>query len=98
MATRVPAEMTMEIMRALMDDVILVDDDQLRQASYLILKHTHNLAEGAGSAALAAALAERERFAGCHVVGILSGGNLDLAELPSILAAAKSVKPQANRQ
>ena len=37
MATRVPAEMTMEIMSALMDDVILVDAEQLRQASYLIL-------------------------------------------------------------
>ena len=90
MATRVPAEMTMEIMSALMDDVILVDDEQLRQASYLILKHTHNLAEGAGAATLAAALAHRDRFAGCHVVGILSGGNLDLAELPSILAHAQS--------
>ena len=95
-ATRVPAEMTMEIMRALMDDVILVDDDQLRHASYLILKHTHNLAEGAGSAALAAALAERQRFAGRHVVGILSGGNLDLAVLPAILAAAKSTKSPEN--
>ena len=97
MATRVPAEMTMQIMRALMDDVILVDDDQLRRAAYLILKHTHNLAEGAGSAALAAALAERKRFAGRHVVGILSGGNLDLCELPSILAAAKLANPLENQ-
>jgi threonine dehydratase len=84
-ATRRPAEMTLEIMQALLDDVILVSDDELRQAVYLILKHTHNLAEGAGAAPLAAALKHRARFANRTVVGILSGGNLDLAELPRIL-------------
>ena len=84
-ATRAPAEMTLEIMRALMDDVILVGEDELRLAAYWILKHTHNLAEGAGAGALAAAFKSRERFAGQRVVGILSGGNLDLAELPRIL-------------
>lgn len=86
MATRVPAEMTLDIMRELMDDAILVDDDELRRAVYWILDHAHNLAEGAGAAALAAAYRERHRFAGQTVVGILSGGNLDLARLPGILA------------
>ncbi len=85
MATRVPAEMTLEIMRQLMDDVIVVDDDELRRAVYQMLRLTHNLAEGAGAAALAAAYKERERFRGKTVVGILSGGNLDLAELPAVL-------------
>lgn len=89
MATRVPAEMTLDIMRQLMDDVILVSDDELRLAAYHILLQTHNLAEGAGAAALAAALKERARFAGQKVVGILSGGNLNLAELPRILAAGE---------
>ena len=84
-ATRAPAEMTLEIMRALMDDVILVGEDELRLAAYWILKHTHNLAEGAGAGALAAAFKERGRFTGKRVVGILSGGNLDLAELPRVL-------------
>jgi threonine dehydratase len=86
MATRVPASMTLEIMRRLLDDVILVSDDDLRRGVYQILHHTHNLAEGAGAAALAAAWKERERFRGKTVVGVLSGGNLDLAELPRILA------------
>ncbi|MBI1901995.1 MAG: threonine dehydratase [Planctomycetia bacterium] len=87
LATRVPAEMTLAILRELMDDVILVTDDELRGAVRLILEQTHNLAEGAGAATLAAALKHRERFRGQKVVGILSGGNLDLAELPKILAA-----------
>lgn len=84
-ATRRPAEMTLDIMRELMDDALLVNDDELRQAVRWILEDTHNLAEGAGAAALAAAYRYRERFAGKTVVGVLSGGNLDLAQLPGIL-------------
>jgi threonine dehydratase len=86
-ATRVPAEMTLNILNELLDDVILVSDDELRRAVFWMLQHTHNLAEGAGAATLAAALHERDRFAGQKVVGVLSGGNLDLAELPAILSA-----------
>ncbi len=87
MATRVPAEMTLEIMRALLDDVLLVDDEDLRRACYTLLDQTHNLAEGAGAAALAAAFKYRDRFRGKTVVGVLSGGNLDPAQLSAILQA-----------
>jgi threonine dehydratase len=86
-ATRVPAEMTLNILNELLDDVILVSDDDLRRAVFSMLEHTHNLAEGAGAATLAAAMHDRERFAGLKVVGVLSGGNLDPAELPAILNA-----------
>lgn len=86
MATRQPAEMTLEIMRRYIADLLLVSDDELRQAIGLLLRHTHNLAEGAGAAALAAAWKQRDRLAGQTVVGVLSGGNLDLRELPGILA------------
>ena len=85
MATRIPADMTLEIMRALMDDVVLVSEDELRHSAYRILKHTHNLAEGAGASAFAAVFKERERFRGQTIVGILSGGNLAMSELPEIL-------------
>jgi threonine dehydratase len=87
MATRVPASLTFEIIQRLMDDVILVTDEELRLAVYQLLKHTHNLAEGAGAATLAAAWKSRDRLQGKSVVGVLSGGNLDLAHLPAILAA-----------
>lgn len=89
MATRVPAQMTLDIMRELMDDVILVSDDELRHGVYQILKHTHNLAEGAGAATFAAAYKCRDRFQGKKVVGVLSGGNLDLAELPRVLTLSR---------
>jgi threonine dehydratase len=70
--------------------VVLVNDDQLRQACWWILKYSHNLPEGAGAAALAAAYKCRERFAGKRVVGILSGGNVDLNELPQVLRVGRN--------
>ncbi len=87
MATRVPAEMTLEIMREVVDDVLLVSDDDLRRACRTYLDQTHNLVEGAGAASLAAAVVHRERFQGQTVVGIVSGGNLDPDQLPEILAS-----------
>jgi threonine dehydratase len=85
MATRVPASMTLEIMRRLVHDMVLVSDDELREAIVLLLRLTHNLAEGAGAASTAAAFQMRERLAGKTVVGVFSGGNLDLRELARIL-------------
>lgn len=85
-ATRLPAEMTMNIMRHLMDDALLVSDDEMRLAIKHLLRHTHNLAEGSGAASLAAAIRYKERFEGRKVVGILSGGNLAMDELTCILA------------
>ncbi len=87
LATRVPAQMTLEIMWDVMDEVITVTEDELRRACCWILKDTHSLAEGAGAATLAAAYKLRDQLHGQTAVAILSGGNLDLAELPAVLAA-----------
>ena len=84
-ATRSSAELTLEIMKSVVDDFLLVSEDEMRIAAYHILKETHNLVEGAGAAALAAVLKNKDRFQGKTVVAILSGGNLNLAELPEIL-------------
>jgi threonine dehydratase len=85
LATRMPATMTLELMRRLVADMVLVSDAELRDGVRLLLRLTHNLAEGAGAAATAAALRMRDQLAGKRVVGILSGGNLDLRELVRIL-------------
>jgi len=87
-ATRMPADMTLEIMRQYVHDMVLVGDDELRAAIRLLLRVTHNLAEGAGAASTAAALRMREQLAGKTVVGVLSGGNLDLRELGRIVGQA----------
>ena len=87
MATRMPAEMTLALMRQYVKDMILVTDAELRDAVRLLLRVTHNLAEGAGAASTAAALRMREQLAGKTAVGVLSGGNLDLRELARICSA-----------
>jgi threonine dehydratase len=87
-ATRMPAEMTLEMMRRLVDDMVLVSDASLRAAIRLLLHVTHNLAEGAGAASTAAAFQMKEQLRDKKVVGVLSGGNLDIRELGRILAEA----------
>jgi threonine dehydratase len=86
LATRIPADLTLEIMRRHVHEMILVSDDALRDAISQLLRITHNLAEGAGAASTAAAFHLRDRLQNKKVVGILSGGNLDLRELARILA------------
>jgi len=88
MATRVPFDNTQRIMRHHvwgLDDFVLVSDEAMEEAIRLLLEHTHNLAEHAGAAALAAALELRGRLAGKRVVLVLSGGNLSLEDLRRIV-------------
>ena len=69
-------------------DFVLVDDGEIRRAVLLLLESTRNLAEGAGAAATAAAVAQRERLRGRRVGIVLSGGNLSLPQLREVLAGA----------
>lgn len=86
MACRVPDEEALAIIRREVDDVIAVSDDEVAAAMRALFAATHNVAEGAGAAALAGALQERERrYSAC--VGItLSGGNVDSAVFARVLA------------
>ena len=76
--------MLAELMRRHVADMVLVGEQPLRDAILLLLRLTHNLAEGAGAASTAAAFQLRDQLAGKTVVGVLSGGNLDLRELTRI--------------
>ena len=78
MATRVPDEEALAVIRRGAARVVLVDDDEIAAAIRAYWTDTHNLAEGAGAAPLAAALKERGRLAGKKVGLVLSGGNIDL--------------------
>ncbi|MCY1414876.1 L-threonine dehydratase biosynthetic IlvA [compost metagenome] len=59
------------------DHIVQVDDTEIGAAMRLYFSATHNVAEGAGAAALAAAMQEREQLAGLKVGLVLSGGNVD---------------------
>ena len=85
LATRVPFENTQRIMCEMLDDFVLVDDADIDAAVVTLLQHTHNLAEGAGAASLAAALQIKDRLAGKKVVLVMSGGNLSVGKLHDIL-------------
>lgn len=85
LATRVAFEMPFRLMQEGLDAMMLVSEEDMRQAIRRLLRTTHNLAEGAGAAALAAAWQVRESLAGQKVVMVLSGGNLDLATLRWVL-------------
>ena len=90
LATRQPAAMTLDIMRRLVDDIVLVSETEIEQGIRLLLSSTHNLAEGAGAATTAAAFKIRDRLNGKTVIAVLSGGNLDLQTLPDILVGGGS--------
>lgn len=86
MACRVPQPEALEIIRAGAARIVRVDDDEIRQAIRALHEDTHNLAEGAGAAALAALIQEREVNQGERTAVVLSGANIDRAALASILA------------
>ena len=90
LATRVPFENTQRIMRKYLDDFVLVEDAAIEDAILLLLEHTHNLAEGAGAAALAAAIKLKHRLAGKNVVLVMSGGNLSVDQLRRLLGRSGS--------
>ncbi|MEZ4581637.1 MAG: threonine/serine dehydratase [Caldilineaceae bacterium] len=79
--TGAPFMLPQEIMWQYMDDFVLVNDDELKQAVRLYLEKAKTLAEPAGAAPLAAALTQREQLAGLKVALILSGGNVSPDEL-----------------
>lgn len=74
------------VMRARLDDFVLVGDDDILRAQRMLLGEAHTLAEGAGAAALAGLLARREEFAGRRVAVVCTGGNAGPAELARLLA------------
>ena len=77
MATRVPDPEAFEIIRRGTSRIVQIRDDEIAAAIRAYWTDTHNLAEGAGAASLAALMQERERQAGRKVGIILCGGNID---------------------
>jgi threonine dehydratase len=77
MATRVPDADALAIIRKGASRIVQVTDDEVAAAIRAYWTNTHNLAEGAGAAALAAALQDKSKLRGKRVGLILSGGNID---------------------
>jgi threonine dehydratase len=78
-----PGRITRELVRARVDDLVLVDEGDIEQAVLMLLEIEKTVVEGAGAAGLAALLKDPARYAGRNVGLVLCGGNID----PLLLAA-----------
>lgn len=84
-AVKTPGVLTTEIIAALADDLVSVPERSIEEAVVWYLEIEKIVSEGAGAAALAALLADPDRFAGKTVGLVLSGSNIDLRLLSSVI-------------
>ncbi|MCU0951945.1 MAG: threonine ammonia-lyase [Burkholderiaceae bacterium] len=84
-AVKQPGELTREIVRRLVSDVVLVSEGDIEHAIVLLLEIEKTVVEGAGAAGLAALIRHKARFAGKKVGIILCGGNIDPMVLADII-------------
>jgi threonine dehydratase len=86
MAVRVPDPTALEIIRKGAERIVDVTEDEIAEAIRTIYSATHNCAEGAGAAALAALMKERARLQGRRAGVILTGQNIDREWMQTVLA------------
>lgn len=84
-AVKAVGELTLPIIRRLVNDIVAVDEVLIERAVYAYASLHHTLAEGAGAAGLAALLKEPGRYAGRKVGLLLCGGNIDTRLLAAIM-------------
>src|SRR5579863_4996490 len=84
-AVKSPGLITSEIVRRLVDDIVLVTERHIEHALSLLLTIEKSVTEGAGAAGLAAVLADPARFKGRKTGLVLSGGNIDTRLLSGVL-------------
>ena len=97
-AVRVPDEQALAVIRRGVARIVQVSDDEIAEAIGVYWTDTHNLAEGAGAAPLAAALQERHRLRNTRVGLVLSGGNIDLALFNDWVMARRRLAEAAKRR
>jgi threonine dehydratase len=84
-AVKIPGSFTSEVIRDLVDEIVLVSEAQLESAVSLLLQIEKTVVEGAGAAGLAAVMANPDIFAGKNVGIVLCGGNIDTRLLANVL-------------
>jgi threonine dehydratase len=84
-AVKSPGIHTMPLIERWVDDMLLVSEEQVEQAIFSLLEIEKTVVEGAGAVSLAALYAHRSKFAGKKTVLVLSGGNIDMMMLSSVL-------------
>jgi threonine dehydratase len=90
LATRAPFQLPLQIMRRMLDDFVLVSEEEIQRAVLTLFETTHQVAEGAGAASTAAAFKMKTHLKDRKVGLILSGGNLNLNQLKTIMQRGRS--------
>jgi len=90
LATRYTFDLTFDILKRELDDIVTLTEAELEGGVRTALRATHNLAEGAGGASLAAAVKLRDQLKGKKIVCVMSGGNMNMEALRRILASPAS--------
>ena len=86
MACRTPVPEALEVIRRGAERVVQVSDAEVEDAMRALFTDTHNVAEGAGAASLAALVQEQAAMRGRRVAVVLCGGNVDSGVFARILA------------
>lgn len=84
-AVKTPGKLTLEIVRRLVERILLVDEGDIEHAILMLLEIEKTVVEGAGAAGLAALVRHRDRFVGKRVGLVLCGGNIDPLTLSDVI-------------
>lgn len=84
-AVKTPGNLTYELCRQYLDDIVTVNDDQIAAAILMLLEEQKLIAEGAGATGLAAVLFNKLPLQGKNVVCLVSGGNIDVSILSRVI-------------
>ena len=86
MACRIADDEALQVVLRHAEDIVAVTDNEVAQAMRVLFADTHNVAEGAGAAALAAAMQQRDRWRARSVGIALTGGNVDSEVFARVLS------------
>lgn len=84
-AVKAPGQLTYEAASKYVDEMVVVSDEEIAHAAYLLLQRAKILAEPAGVSSMAAVLYQKSNFNGRNVVAVISGGNINMGLLEQIM-------------
>lgn len=84
-AVKKPGKQTFELVRQYVDDIVLVKEDEIASAILALIEQHKMIAEGAGAAAVAAAMFNKVPMEGKNIVCLVSGGNIDVTILSRVI-------------
>ncbi|HVY25583.1 MAG TPA: threonine ammonia-lyase [Polyangiaceae bacterium] len=84
-AVRRVGQLTRQVVKALVDEIVLVDEEEIAESILLLLERERTVAEGAGAVGLSALLHRELGLAGKRVVVVISGGNIDMKLMSRVI-------------